>query len=145
MDSKGKVSHRRRKLHFLFKFPGLVEAIASRPSIPHSVGYADIGVWDLQVDRDLKTNRAFAWLSNNFEIAYPLVILGLHRSPMNNELFDVPQASLYGVPLHLAFSWAYYHFILQDGKRLPKNLAAAAKRKPRDLARTVLTFSLRSL
>ena len=148
-DSEAKGLRGRRVLHFLFNSPGLVEAIASDPSNPRpsarSTGYADSDVWDLEVDRERKTKRPYAWLSTNFEDTYPLVIWGLKYSPMNNELFDIPQANLRRVPLHIAFSWAYYHFILKDGKRLPRDLAAFARRKPQDLPRAVLTYSLNSL
>lgn len=142
--------HPRRVLHLLFNFPGLVEAIATDPSKPRprnarSTGYGDSSVWDLQIDREWETKRPYAWMSTNFEYTYPLVIWGLKYSRMNDELFDVPQACLRGVPLHIAFSWAYYHFILEDGKRLPRKLAASAKRKPQNLARTVLAYSLNTL
>ena len=148
-DSEAKGLRGRRVLHFLFNSPGLVEAIASDPSNPRpsarSTGYTDSDVWDLEVDREWKTKRPYAWMSTNFEDTYPLVIWGLKYSRMNDELFDIPQANLRSVPLHIAFSWAYYHFILKDGKRLPKDLAAFARRKPQDLPRAVLTYSLNSL
>ena len=96
------------------------------------------------VDYDPRTKHPYCFMSSNFDHTYPLVIWTL-RTQFMDELFDIPQARLRGVPLHVAFSWAYYHFILADGKRLPKNLAASLKRKPRDLARTVLAYSLNSL
>jgi len=150
LGSKAVPPRPRRILHFLFNFPGLVEAIASDPTKPtadnvRSTGYADTGVWDLQVERESKSKRPYAWMSTNFETSYPLVIWGLRYSRMNDELFDLPQAHLRGVPLHVCFSWAYYHFILEDGKHLPKHLAASAKRTPRNLPRTVLTYSLNNL
>ena len=83
-------------------------------------------------------------MSSNFEHTYPLVIWTL-RAQFADELFDVPQAGLRRVPLHVAFSWAYYHFILDDGKLLPKDLAASAKRDPQNLPRAVLAYSLNSL
>lgn len=96
------------------------------------------------IDYDPRTGRPYCFMSSNFEHTYPLVIWSL-KFQFADELFDVPQARLRGVPLHVAFSWAYYHFILEDGERLPRKLAASAKRKPQNLARAVLAYSLNTL
>jgi len=110
-----------RELTFLFQEPGMIEAIASDPAgedeTARSTGYADSMVPDLLVDRDAQSLRPYAWLCYNFERTYPLVIWGLKLFAAD-ERFDVPQANLTGIPLHVAFSWAYHHFILQDGDRL---------------------------
>ena len=73
---------------------------------------------DLLVDRDAESLRPYAWMCYNFECIYPLVIWGLKLFAAD-ERFNVPQVGLTGVPLRLAFGWAYYHFILEDGAQLP--------------------------
>jgi hypothetical protein len=111
-----------RELTFLFQEPGMIEAIASDPAgedeAARSTGYADSVVPDLLADRDANSLRPYAWMCYNFERTYPLVIWGL-KLFMSDERFNVPQAGLTGVPLHVAFSWAYHHFVLQDGALLP--------------------------
>ena len=112
-----------RNLEILFNFPGLVEVIATDPDdereeIP-ATGYSDTYIADLMVDYDTETQRPYAWMSLNFDSTYPAVIWGLKlHGPA--ERFNVPQANLTDVPLYAAFGWAYYHFILEDGARLPQ-------------------------
>ena len=111
-----------RTLTFTFRWPGLLEAVALRPDDPRpqidSEGYRDSGIFDLQVDLDPESSRPYCFMSVNFDQNYPSVIWGL-MARLNDELFDVPQAQLKAVPLHRAFSWAYYHFMLEDGQLLP--------------------------
>ena len=99
----------------------MIEALASDPAsedeTARSTGYADSGVPDLLVDRDAETLRPYAWMCYNFERTYPLVIWGLKLFAAD-EKFNVPQADLTDVPLHVAFSWAYHHFLLEDGSLL---------------------------
>ena len=100
----------------------MIEAIASDPAsedeASRPTGYADSVVPDLLVDRDAESLRPYAWMCYNFERTYPLVIWGL-KLFATDEQFNVPQAGLADVSLHVAFSWAYHHFILQDGALLP--------------------------
>lgn len=132
-----------RKLVFVFQEPGMIEAIATDPSketdMARSTGYADSVVPDLSVDRDTETLQPYAWMCYNFERTYPLIIWGL-KLFMADELFDVPQAGLTNMPLHAVFSWAYYHFVLKDGTRLPRD-ARLPVNSPRDLTRLVLGYS----
>lgn len=111
-----------RELSFIFQEPGMIEAIASDPidenNIGQSTGYADSSVPDLLVDRDADSRQPYAWMCYNFERTYPLVIWGL-KLFMDQEKFTVPQADLVSVPLHVAFSWAYHHFVLQDNTPTP--------------------------
>lgn len=108
-----------RKLRFLFREPGLIEAIASDPNMSRSKtgldtpGYRSQWVTDLMVDYDPRIGKPYAFMSSSFEKTYPLVIWAL-KFHMDDELFDLPQAELKAVPLHEAFSWAYTHFILED-------------------------------
>lgn len=110
-----------RELTFLFQEPGMIEAIASDPAgedeTARSTGYADSVVPDMLIDRDADSLRPYAWMCYNFERTYPIVIWGL-KLFMSDERFSVPQAGLTGVPIHVAFSWAYHHFVLQDGALL---------------------------
>ena len=112
-----------RELTLLFQEPGMIEAIASdaagEDEAARPTGYADSVVPDLLVDRDAESLRPYAWMCYNFERTYPLVIWGLKLFAAG-EQFNVPQAGLTGVPLHVAFSWAYHHFILKDGALLPE-------------------------
>jgi len=107
----------RRKLEFLFREPGLVEAIAftldERRKNLVTEGYRDSGIPDLMIDLYPDTHRPYCFMSLNFHKTYPAVLWGL-RISMADERFDVPQAGLTDVPLHEAFSWAYAHFILED-------------------------------
>jgi len=139
-----------RELTFLFQEPGLIEAVASDPAgedeAARSTGYADSVVPDLLVDRDAESLRPYAWMCYNFERTYPLVIWGLklfaHTGRgTTDEPFNVPQAGLTDVPLHIAFSWAYHHFILQDGALLPER-ERTVKIAPRDYTRVVLGYAL---
>lgn len=133
-----------RNLTFLFQEPGMIEAIASDPAgeegTARSTGYADSVVPDLLVDRDAETLRPYAWMCYNFERTYPLVIWGLKLFAAD-ERFNVPQAGLAGVPLHVAFSWAYHHFILRDGALLPGK-EMAVKVSSDDYPRIVLNHAL---
>lgn len=122
----------------------MIEAIATDPAsedeTARPTGYADSVVPDLLVDRDARSLRPYAWLCYNFERTYPLVIWGL-RLFMADERFHVPQAGLIGVPLHVAFSWAYHHFILQDGDLLPDR-ELIVQIAPRDYTRVALGHAL---
>ena len=84
-----------RSLTFIYRWPGLIEAIAEKPADPReeidSEGYCDSGVYDLMVDLDPEDKRPYAFMSTNFDQNYPLVIWGL-KAKMNDELFDLPQA-----------------------------------------------------
>lgn len=133
-----------RELTFLFQEPGMIEAIASdstgEDEAARPTGYADSIVPDLLVDRDAATLRPYAWMCYNFERTYPLVIWGL-KLFMADEKFDVPQAGLTGVPLHVAFSWAYHHFILEDGALLPDR-ELTVKIASHDYTRVALGYAL---
>ena len=52
----------------------------------------------------------------------------------------MPRAGLTNVPLHAAFSWAYCHFILKDGARLPKPFAAV-EIDPHDYTQVALGYA----
>jgi len=136
-----------RRLSFLFQEPGLVEAIASDPSIHKSEegldtpGYRSVWVADLMIDYDPRTNLPYAFMSSSFEKTYPLVIWSL-RFHMADELFDVPQAGLKAVPLHEAFSWAYTHFILEDQVSVPQSEKPS---EPRSLTQRVLQYAVAAL
>jgi hypothetical protein len=133
-----------RELNFIFQEPGMIEAIASDPVAEnnpgHPTGYADSVVPDLLVDRDDDSRQPYAWMCYNFERTYPLVIWGL-KLFMDNEKFDVPQADLQNVPLHVAFSWAYHHFVLQNNVQSPKPPVNGIA-ESYDYTRAVLTHAL---
>jgi len=133
-----------RELIFLFQEPGMIEAIASDPAgedeAARPTGYADSVVPDLLVDRDAESLRPYAWMCYNFERTYPLVIWGLKLFAAD-ERFNVPQAGLTGVLLHVAFSWAYHHFILKDGALLPER-ELTVKIAPYDYTRVTLGHAL---
>jgi len=122
----------------------MIEAIASGPTSEdesaRSTGYADSVVPDLLVDRDADSLRPYAWMCYNFERTYPLVIWGL-KLFVDDERFNVPQAALTGVPLHVAFSWAYHHFILQDGALL-LDRELTVEIAPHDYTRIALSHAL---
>ena len=122
----------------------MIEAIASDPAgedeAARSTGYADSVVPDLLVDRDADTLLPYAWMSYNFERTYPLIIWGL-KLFADEERFDVPQARLSGVALHVAFSWAYHHFILRDGALL-LDTELTAKTASHDYTRIALSHAL---
>ncbi|MGB0384702.1 MAG: hypothetical protein ACPGWR_07755 [Ardenticatenaceae bacterium] len=109
----------RRKLEFLFQEPGLLEAIAFGPNERRkglmTEGYREGHIPDLMIDLHPDTQKAYCFMSLNFDKTYPAVIWGLRLS-MNGERFDVPEAGLTKVSLADAFSWAYAHFILEDEK-----------------------------
>jgi len=133
-----------RELRFLFQEPGMLEAVASDPLESEEgaecMGYSESGIPDFMVDRDAQTRQPYAWMCYNFDKSYPSVIWGL-RQFMSDELFNVPQANLTAVPLHVAFSWAYYHFILEDGALLPSR-KLVIEVDPTDYTRLVLAHSL---
>ena len=133
-----------RELQFLFQEPGMIEAIASDPAgedeAARPTGYADSVVPDLLVDRDADTLLPYAWMSYNFERTYPLIIWGL-KLFADDERFNVPQAGLNGVALHVAFSWAYHHFVLQDGALL-LDTELTVKTSSRDYTRIALSHAL---
>ena len=135
-----------RELTFIYRWPGLVEAIAAKPDDPRqeieTEGYRDSGVYDLMIDLDPADNQPYAFMSTNFDRNYPAVIWGL-RAKMSDELFDVPQAQLRAVPLHVAFSWAYYHFILEDGQLLPSR-ELVIKVDPDNFTQLVLAHALQT-
>lgn len=133
-----------RTLSFTFRWPGLVEAVALKPGDSRteidSEGYRDSGVYDLMVDLDPEDGWPYCFMSANFHKNYPAVIWGL-MARMNDEMFDVPQAQLKSVPLHVAFSWAYYHFVLEDGKSLPAG-EWVIRIDPRNVTQVVLGHAL---
>ncbi len=133
-----------RKLTFLFQEPGMIETVASDPAgendAARPTGYANSVVPDLLIDRDAESLRPYAWMCYNFEHTYPLVIWGLKLFAAD-EHFNVPQADLTGVPLHIAFSWAYHHFILQDGALLSER-EPTVRAASHDYARVVLGHAL---
>lgn len=133
-----------RELIFIFQEPGMIEAIASDPADQNNpgrpTGYADSVVPDLLVDRDDDSRQPYAWMCYNFERTYPLVIWGL-KLFMDNEKFDVPQADLQNIPLHVAFSWAYHHFVLQNKVQSPKQPVNGITGSY-DYTRAVLTHAL---
>jgi len=100
-------------------------------------GYRSLWVADLMVDYDPLTGKPYAFMSSSFEKTYPLVIWAL-KFHMDDELFDVPQASLTAVPPHEAFSWAYAHFILED--QLPISQPDGPS-EPRSLTCQVLRYA----
>ncbi len=133
-----------RELTFLFQEPGMIEAVASESGsedeAARSTGYANSVVPDLLTDRDAESLRPCAWMCYNFERTYPLVIWGL-KLFADDERFNVPQARLSDVPLHTAFSWAYHHFILQDGALLSGD-ELTLKITPHDYTRIALGHAL---
>lgn len=135
-----------RTLTFIHRWPGLVEAIAYKPDDPReeidSEGYCDSGIYDLMIDLDPADSRPYCFMSTNFDKNYPLVIWGL-AARMNDELFDVPEGQLKAVPLHTAFSWAYYHFLLGDGKLLPKH-DFVIRPDPNNVTQVVLAHALQN-
>lgn len=122
----------------------MIEAIASdlagEDERARPTGYANSVVPDLLVDRDADSLRPYAWMCYNFECTYPLVIWGLKLFAAE-ERFNVSQADLTDVPLHVAFSWAYHHFILQDGALLPDR-ELTVKIAPHDYTRIALSHAL---
>jgi len=133
-----------RNLEILFRSPGLVEAIASEPGEDTeetfiTKGYRSVWVDDLMVDYHPKTGEPYCFMSLHFHRTYPLVIWAL--KVYVTERFNLPQAGLAGVPLHEAFGWAYHHFILQDGMRLPKPFTAV-KLDPTRYAQLALGHAL---
>lgn len=137
----------RRILTFSFRWPGLIEAIAQRPDDPRaeieSEGYRDSGIYDLMTDLDPEDNQPYCFMSTSFDKNYPSVIWGL-MARMNTERFDVPQGQLENVPLHVAFSWAYYHFILEDGKLLPSR-EPVIQIVSNDVTQLVLTHAVETI
>jgi hypothetical protein len=133
-----------RELMFVFQEPGMIEAVATDPTgandAARPTGYADSVVPDLLMDRIAESLRPYAWMCYNFERTYPLVIWGL-RLFAADEHFNVPQAGLTNVPLHLAFSWAYHHFILQDGALLSEQ-ELSAETASNDYTHVVLSHAL---
>jgi len=114
-----------KNLEILFRTPGLIEAIivdkyddSEEPLFTE--GYRSIWVTDLMVDYHSTTGEPYSFMTHQFHRTYPLVIWALKMYVQ--DLFDAPQAGLYGAPLHHIFSWAYYHFILQDGQHLSEPL-----------------------
>ncbi len=136
-----------RNLTFMFRYPGLIESIAEKPQESRftidSEGYRDAGIFDLLIDLDPDDQQPFCFMSTNFDQTYPLVIWGL-KAKLGQELFNVPQAQLYGVPLHVAFSWAYYHFILEDGKSLPKQ-TFTMRIDPQNITQLVLAHAVQTM
>ena len=122
----------------------MIEAVASDPAGENDAagptGYANSVVPDLLIDRDAESLRPYAWMCYNFERTYPLVIWGL-RLFVADEHFNVPQAGLTDVPLHMAFSWAYHHFIFQDSIPLPER-EQTVKTASHDYTRVVLSHAL---
>jgi hypothetical protein len=135
-----------RTLTFIYRWPGLIEAIAESPHDEReeiqSEGYQDSGIYDLQIDIDPLDDRPYCFMSSNFEQSYPMVIWGI-KSKFNQERFTVPQAQLYDVPLHVAFSWAYYHFILED-KQL-SNRELVIRLDPNNLTQQVLAYAVQTM
>jgi hypothetical protein len=136
-----------RTLTFMYRWPGLVEAIAEEPEDSRleieSEGYRDSGIPDFLIDLDSESGQPYAFMSANFDKNYPAVIWGI-RHQMNDELFDVPQAGLEGVPLHMAFSWAYFHFILQDGSLLAST-ESFIQIDPNNVTQVVLAHALQTI
>lgn len=133
-----------RELTFVFQELGMIEAVASDTAgendAARPTGFANSVVPDLLVDRDAESLRPYAWMCYNFERTYPLVIWGL-KLFATDEHFNVPQAGLTDVPLHMAFSWAYHHFILQDSIPLPER-EQTVKTASHDYTRVVLSHAL---
>jgi hypothetical protein len=136
-----------RELTFMYRWPGLIEAVARKPDDPReeigSEGYRDSGIYDLLIDLDPEDDQPYCFMSTNFDRNYPSVIWGL-KARMTDELFDVPQAQLKAVPLHIAFSWAYYHFILEDGKLLPSP-ETVIRIDPNNFTQIVLAHALQTM
>ena len=133
-----------RNLEIIFRPPGLVEAIAAEPDenaeeIFNTEGYRSIWVADLMVDYYPQTDQPYCFMSLNFHLTYPLVIWAL--KVYVTEHFNLPQAGLTDVPLHEAFSWTYYHFILQDGAKLPQPFAKITI-DPTDYTQLTLGYAL---
>ena len=133
-----------KTLEILFRSPGLVEAIVSDPNeAPEETfvteGYRSVWVADLMADYDPKTGKPYSFISQHFHKTYPLVIWALKMHV--HERFDVPQMGISNVPLHEAFSWAYYHFILEDGKRLQRPLTTI-EIDPSDYTQMTLGYAL---
>jgi len=132
-----------RNLEFTFNWPGLIEAIAfepgDEPEALFTEGYRSVWVSDLMIDYDPRTGRPYCFMSLNFDKSYPLVIWALKMHV--HERFNVPQAGLTNVPLHVAFSWAYYHFILEDGARLPQPFTVV-RIDPQDYTQVALGYAL---
>lgn len=133
-----------RNLEILFRPPGLVEAIASEPDeISEETliteGYRSAWVTDLMIDYHPKTELPYCFMSSHFQHTYPLVIWAL--KVYVTEHFNLPQAGLMDVPLHEAFSWAYYHFILKDGAQLPQPFTKVTI-NPTDYTQVALGYAL---
>lgn len=130
-----------RTLEFIYQDDGQIEGIAfglfeSRKGIV-SEGYRDSGIPDLMIDLYPNTQKPYCFMSLNFHKSYPVVIWGL-RLLMNEERFDIPQASLYNVSLAEAFSWAYAYFVLGEKTTPP----APSNGKQTSLTHHVLQHAL---
>ncbi len=132
-----------RNLEFMFNWPGLVEAVAFESEDDEkelvTEGYRSMWVSDLMIDYDPRTNQPYCFMSLNFDRTYLLIIWALKMHV--HERFNVPQAGLTNVPLYVAFSWAYYHFILEDGARLPQPFTAV-EIDPNDYTQVALGYAL---
>lgn len=133
-----------RNIEILFRTPGLIEAIATDPKEDDSStliteGYRSVWVTDLMIDYHPKTGQPYCFMSEHFQHTYPLVIwaLKMHMT----ERFNFPQASMTNIPLHEAFSWAYHHFILEDGKRLPQPFTSVSI-NPNNYTQLALGYAL---
>ncbi|MDM8528080.1 hypothetical protein QUF58_07675 [Anaerolineales bacterium HSG24] len=137
-----------RTLTFVYRWPGLVEAIAEHPHDEReeieSEGYQDSGIYDLQVEIDPQDNQPYCFMSSNFEQNYPIVIWGA-KTKFNQERFDLPQAQLHDVPLHVAFSWAYYHFILEDNQKQLPNRELVIQLDPNNMTQQVLAHAVQTM
>ena len=114
-----------KNLEILFRAPGLLEAIVtdndnSSDEPLFTEGYRSAWVTDLMIDYHPVTEEPYSFMVQQFHKTYPLVIwaLKMHMS----ERFDVHQAGLSNASLHQIFSWAYYHYVLRDGRELTQPL-----------------------
>jgi len=89
------------------------------------LGVASFGVEQADDGQPLSTIASYlGHVVNTFEDltnrTAPLPVIWDLKLHGPAERFNVPQANLADVPLCAAFGWAYYHFILEDGARLPQ-------------------------
>ena len=90
-----------RNIEFLFRSPGLIEAIAMDPKEESqepliTEGYRSVWLTDFMIDYHPDTDEPYCFMSEHFHHTYPLVIWALKMNV--SERFNLPQAGLTDVP-----------------------------------------------
>jgi hypothetical protein len=103
-------------IYINFMPPGMLEfGIINGDENINSTGYGDIGLGDLQVDRDVSTGNYLAFVAYNFHHTYFDIIRRLESLNLPQR-YNIPDSGLNELSLEEVLTWIYARYIIERKK-----------------------------